>query len=184
MQYCCSGPWTTCLLPKPSWAKLSRSHAEILDVQLGVQQQNISEIVRVCVCVSFFLFFLGPWSASQAICYCLWIHIHSNIGQFYFYRKCITRFPIWDSVHWEDFPSLFPVSVIKEAIMQLLSIFFFFFFIFPSFFKFYFIFKLYNIVLVLPNIEMNPPQVQTVFIYWTDTFMNKSCSLSSSICWI
>jgi len=27
------------------------------------------------------------------------------------------------------------------------------------FFKFYFIFKLYNIVLVLPKIEMNPPQV-------------------------
>ena len=75
---------------------------------------------------SFFFFFLGPWSASQAICYCLWIHIHSNIGQFYFYRKCITSFPIWDSVHWEDFPSLFPVSVIKEAIMQLLSIFIFF----------------------------------------------------------
>ena len=30
---------------------------------------------------------------------------------------------------------------------------------FVFFFKFYFIFKLYNIVLVLPNIEMNPPQV-------------------------
>ena len=28
-----------------------------------------------------------------------------------------------------------------------------------DFFKFYFIFKLYNIVLVLPNIKMNPPQV-------------------------
>ena len=28
-----------------------------------------------------------------------------------------------------------------------------------AFLKFYFIFKLYNIVLVLPNIEMNPPQV-------------------------
>ena len=27
------------------------------------------------------------------------------------------------------------------------------------FFYFFFIFKLYNIVLVLPNIEMNPPQV-------------------------
>ena len=27
------------------------------------------------------------------------------------------------------------------------------------FHSFYFIFKLYNIVLVLPNIEMNPPQV-------------------------
>ena len=32
------------------------------------------------------------------------------------------------------------------------------FFIFLLF-KFYFIFKLYNIVLVLPNIEMNLPQV-------------------------
>ena len=31
-------------------------------------------------------------------------------------------------------------------------------FVLFCFFKFYFIFKLYNIVLVLPNIEMNPPQ--------------------------
>ena len=30
---------------------------------------------------------------------------------------------------------------------------------FLFFFKFYFIFKLYKIVLVLPNIKMNPPQV-------------------------
>ena len=30
--------------------------------------------------------------------------------------------------------------------------------VFGVFFLFYFIFKLYNIVLVLPNIEMNPPQ--------------------------
>ena len=30
---------------------------------------------------------------------------------------------------------------------------------FKTFLKFYFIFKLYNIVLVLPNIEMNPSQV-------------------------
>ena len=35
----------------------------------------------------------------------------------------------------------------------------FYFIIFLIFFKFYFIFKLYHIVLVLPNIEMNPPQV-------------------------
>ena len=28
-----------------------------------------------------------------------------------------------------------------------------------NFYLFYFIFKLYNIVLVLPNIEMDPPQV-------------------------
>ena len=31
-----------------------------------------------------------------------------------------------------------------------------------DFFFFYFIFKLYKIVLVLPNIEMNPPQVYSV----------------------
>ena len=34
-------------------------------------------------------------------------------------------------------------------------------------FKFYFIFKLYNIVLVLPNIEMNPPQVYLCSPSWT-----------------
>ena len=33
--------------------------------------------------------------------------------------------------------------------------------------KFYFIFKLYNIVLVLPNIEMNPPQVYLCSSCWT-----------------
>ena len=33
-------------------------------------------------------------------------------------------------------------------------------FFFKFFFKFYFIFKLYKIVLVLPNIKMNPPQVK------------------------
>ena len=33
--------------------------------------------------------------------------------------------------------------------------------------KFYFIFKLYNIVLILPNIEMNPPQVYMCSPSWT-----------------
>ena len=35
------------------------------------------------------------------------------------------------------------------------------------FFKFYFIFKLYIIVLVLPNIKMNPPQVHMCSPSWT-----------------
>ena len=35
------------------------------------------------------------------------------------------------------------------------------------FFKFYFIFKINNIVLVLPNIEMNPPQVYPTY-HWLD----------------
>ena len=34
-------------------------------------------------------------------------------------------------------------------------------------FLFYFIFKLYNIVLVLPNIEMNPPEVYMCSPSWT-----------------
>ena len=41
-------------------------------------------------------------------------------------------------------------------------LFFFFFFL-----KFYFIFKLYIIVLVLPNIKMNPPQVYMCSPSWT-----------------
>ena len=40
-------------------------------------------------------------------------------------------------------------------------------FFFWFFFKFYFIFKLYNIVLVLPNIEMNLPQVYPRSPSWT-----------------
>ena len=39
--------------------------------------------------------------------------------------------------------------------------------IFFSFFLIYFIFKHYNIVLVLPNIEMNPPQVYMCSPSWT-----------------
>ena len=35
------------------------------------------------------------------------------------------------------------------------------------FFLFYFIFKLYNIVLVLPNIEMNPPRIYMCSPSWT-----------------
>ena len=35
------------------------------------------------------------------------------------------------------------------------------------YFFFYFIFKIYNIVLVLPNIEMNPPQVYLCSPSWT-----------------
>ena len=38
---------------------------------------------------------------------------------------------------------------------------------FIYFFKFYFIFKIYNIVLVLPNIEMNLPQVYMCSPSWT-----------------
>ena len=39
--------------------------------------------------------------------------------------------------------------------------------IFVGFFKFYFIFKLYIIVLVLPHIKMNPPQVYMCSPSWT-----------------
>ena len=48
---------------------------------------------------------------------------------------------------------------------------YFFFFLkiyYLLFFKFYFIFKLYIIVLVLPNIKMNPPQVYLGLVHWDD----------------
>ena len=48
------------------------------------------------------------------------------------------------------------VKLLHSICQQIWLLFFFFFLIF---FKFYFIFKLYIIVLVLPNIKMNPPQV-------------------------
>ena len=50
----------------------------------------------------------------------------------------------------------------------MILVFFLFFFLI---FKFYFIFKLYNIVLVLPNIEMNPLDFSctTIFTYIPET---------------
>ena len=46
-----------------------------------------------------------------------------------------------------------------RCLVFILFYFFKFYLNFIYFFKFHFIFKLYNIVLVLPNIEMNLPQV-------------------------
>ena len=47
----------------------------------------------------------------------------------------------------------------EKLLCLLLSLFFFFFLSFEDISFLFFFFKLYNIVLVLPNIEMNPPQV-------------------------
>ena len=48
------------------------------------------------------------------------------------------------------------------------SFYYYYFFVIKSvFFKFYFIFKLYVSVLVLPNIKMNPPQVYMCSPSWT-----------------
>ena len=57
---------------------------------------------------------------------------------------------------------------------------FFFFvrtYVVVALFFFYFIFKLYIIVLVLPNIKMNPPQVYMCIIlnnFLNDKFLNES----------
>ena len=62
-------------------------------------------------------------------------------------------------------------AVLKPSYWNLLPfpLFFFFFLKFGAvfFFKFYFIFKLYKIVLFLPNIKMNPPQVYMCSPSWT-----------------
>ena len=59
----------------------------------------------------------------------------------------ISHFPLFSHLPWSDCTGCHDLSFLNVE-----------FFVF-CFFKFYFIFKLYNIVLVLPNIEMNPPQV-------------------------
>ena len=54
-----------------------------------------------------------------------------------------------------------------RAVTWLLLFFFFYVYSFIIFFEFYFIFKLYIILLVLPNIKMNPPQVYMCSPSWT-----------------
>ena len=61
------------------------------------------------------------------------------------------------SLHIGSLILIFQIPQICINIRCLFSSFFKFIFIF--YFNFYFIFKLYKIVLVLPNIKMNPPQV-------------------------
>ena len=56
-------------------------------------------------------------------------------------------------------------SILNIILFYFLLLLFFSSLFFISFF--YFIFKLYNIVLVLPNIEMNPPQVFMCSPSWT-----------------
>ena len=70
-------------------------------------------------------------------------------GYIYFLiRHCMVSWPFLDEEN-------------RHTSFFLIPLFFFFFF------KFYFIFKLYNIVLVLPNTEMNPPQVYMCSPSWT-----------------
>ena len=59
------------------------------------------------------------------------------------------------------------ISLDKYSDFHICLIYTFLFINFLEKFFFYFIFKLYNIVLVLPNIEMNPPQVYPCSPSWT-----------------
>ena len=60
------------------------------------------------------------------------------------------------------FPKLFVACPSKPTAFEIRYVVLHFFFI-----LFYFIFKLYIIVLVLPNIKMNPPQVYMCYPSWT-----------------
>jgi len=72
---------------------------------------------------------------------------------------CISFVPliIWQCLGTRDWEEI--VFRLISTIACVSSLFFLF--------LFYFIFKLYNIVLVLPNIEMNPPQVYMCSPPWT-----------------
>ena len=81
-------------------------------------------------------------------------HLFKNFPQFIVIHtvKCF-------SIVNESEVDFFFNSLAFSMIQQILVFDLWFLSLFYFFFKFYFIFKLYIIVLVLPNIKMNPPQV-------------------------
>ena len=93
------------------------------------------------------------------ICVCIHIHIHTHILLVLFLWRTLTDTMIFS---FRQFKNSF--SVTGNGYLW-----FFFVFVVENFFFFYFffIFKLYNIVLVLPYINMNPPQVYTCSPSWT-----------------
>ena len=90
--------------------------------------------------------------------YCLHYFVTHEYISYPIEAKCKT---VWNLENLKNFSCNLPVW--KCEILE----------VFPSssesvfFFNFYFIFKLYNIVLVLPNIKMNPPHVYLCSPSWT-----------------
>ena len=101
-----------------------------------------------------------PEACSNSCLSSQWCHltISSSVIPF---SSCLQSFPESKVCHcFHCFPIYLPWS--NEARCHDLQ------FLNAEFsFKFYFIFKLYNIVLVLPNIEMNPPQAYMCSPSWT-----------------
>ena len=89
---------------------------------------------------------------------------------------------LWETFFGPVFTLLFYFIFIKTCINFVRN-----FFYILIFFKFYFIFKLYSIVLVLPYIEMNPPQVYMCSPSWTllpplfETFLTISVLQEASL---
>ena len=82
-----------------------------------------------------------------------------------FQLKTLVNMPDMD-IHLQIFVTKFSFSVplgkyVGVNLLDYIKCLFFSFLFLGFFFKFYFIFKLYNIVLVLPYIKMNPPQAYT-----------------------
>ena len=97
------------------------------------------------------------WNYRHTLFYCTLF--------FLLYFTCTVCFTNWNFVatlHWTNllffFLTTFAHFMSLSHFVNSWSI---------SFFKFYFIFKLYNIALVLPNIEMNPPQVYMCSASWS-----------------
>ena len=103
------------------------------------------------------------------------VYVFPRFAIFFFILHCILHF----SCKILHFECIYKVSDILKIMwlfiykllclgVPLLLFYLFIFLSQPSYFYFfYFFFKLYNIVLVLPNIEMNPPQVYMYSPSWT-----------------
>ena len=111
-----------------------------------VTLRAVTVIVCMCVCVR----------SVATSCLSLWDHMDCNLPGSSVHGISQARILEWVAI---SFSRDHPRSGIKSSLLHWQVDSFFFLLYFIYFFKFYFIFKLYIIVLVLPNIKMNPPQV-------------------------
>ena len=97
-------------------------------------------------------------------------HLTKSLQYYWLYSLCFTFYPydLFITGNLYLFISLTYFShPLRPSLLTATSLFSISMCSFLFFLKFYFIFKLYNIVLVLPNIEMNPPQVYLCSPSWT-----------------
>ena len=107
--------------------------------------QNRSEFTRLCLI----------WSLLLALSLCA-----STVTLLFLHWSSSPPFPL-------NMPRSFSLWGLPAVHGYIANSFWVFITVSQALFFFFFLFKLYNIVLVLPNIEMNPPQIYLCSPSWT-----------------